>query len=438
MTATGNPNEYGAAIPAQSFGTTVSYYLSAANLDGATSFDPAGAPAQKHVFNVISDNIPPEIVHAPPQYSASLAGPYTIQATVTDNVGVNPSTVSLTYNKNGGTNQTLAMASIGGNDYAASIPGPSVVGDKYNYFILARDIATVPNLGRSPATGSHTLEIVDFFAWDFEASNGGFATVGPDWEWGDPTSGPIDAHSGVNVWATKLGGNYSASSNSRLDTPAVVVPSSKPYALLSFWQWYDTEQDYDGGNVKISTDGGATWTILTPDIGYTGIGRSANPAIPGEPCFSGHGQKFWQMATFDLTPYKGQSVIIRFHFGSDGSVHYPGWYVDDVRIEGANDTAARSFTSRTIPLSTADETGPYNVKCKVVDALSGVASVNLLYSTNGGASFTTVAMVATAVPSEYSGDIPGQPGGTRIKVYFEATDNASNSSVDPAGAPATT
>jgi hypothetical protein len=78
------------------------------------------------------------------------------------------------------------------------------------------------------------------------------------------------------------------------------------------------------------------------------------------------------------------------------------------------------------------------VKATVLDALSGVAAVNLHYSTNNGASYTTVAMSPTANPHEYSGGIPGQSTHTRIKVYLDATDVASNSSKDPATAPSTT
>jgi Immune inhibitor A-like, MAM domain/FlgD Ig-like domain len=438
MTPTGNPDEYAAGIPAQGFGTTVSYYISAANTNGATSYDPAGAPAEQHVFHVLSDHQAPVIVHAPLQYSASLTGPYTIHASITDNVGVDPSGVFVIYNKNGGSNQSVAMTPAGGDEYVADIPGPSVLGDVYNYYITARDVATVPNTGRDPATGVHSFTIVDFFAWDFEADNGGFATTGPDWQWGAPGSGPGAANSGVNVWATQLGGNYSASSNSRLDTPPITVPSSHTYAQLSFWQWYDTEQNYDGGNVKISTDGGATWAILTPDIGYTGTATSGNAAIPGEPCFSGHSNAAWAHPTFDLTPYKGQNVVIRWHFGSDSSVQYPGWYVDDVRVEGIEDTAGPTFTARTIPASTADETGPYTVTAKVVDALSGVSAVALHYSTDDGSSFATVAMTPTGNPDEYSGNVPGQPSHTRILLYMDATDNAANSSTDPAGAPGST
>jgi len=437
MAGTANPDEYAAAIPAQKYGTTVHYYIEAANYDGTKSYSPAGAPTDQHEFQVIADNVPPVIVHAPLQYSADLAGPYTIEATITDNVGVDPAQVFVNYNKNGGMNTTIPMSSVGGDVYSADIPGPSVVGDTYNYYITARDIATIPNTGRDPAAGYHSFEIVDFFVWDFEADDGGFSGDG-DWEWGAPSSGPGNANSGVNVWATQLAGNYSSSSNSRLETPVIVIPSGSTYAKLSFWQWYNIETNYDGGNVKISTDGGSSWTILTPDIGYNGTASSGNAAIPGEPCFTGSGGQNWHQVVFDLTPYKGASAIIRLHFGSDSSVQRVGWYVDDMRIEGAEDTAGPEFVSTSVPAGTFDEVGPYTVTAEVLDDLSGLASVTLYYSTDDGSNYTAVAMSPTGNPDEYSGDIPGQSSGTRIKLYLEATDNASNASVDPSGAPATT
>jgi bacillopeptidase F (M6 metalloprotease family) len=436
MAPTGNPDEFAADIPAQPLGTTVEYYLSASNLDGTTSHHPQGAPTDKHVFQVNADIIPPEIVHTPYANTADQTGPYTIEAMVTDNVGVDPNEVDLVYNKNGGADATVAMSSLGGDMYAADIPGPAVLGDVYNYYITASDIATVPNTAREPGAGYHSFEIVDYYAWDFEADDGGFAATGPDWEWGEPTTGPGAAHSGVNVWATKVGGDYSSSSDSRLHTISLRVPSTYPYATLSFWQWYYIETNYDGGNVKISTDGGSSWTILTPDIGYNGTATSGNAAIPGEPCFTGYNDDIWHKVTFDLTPYSGQEVIIRLHFGSDSSVQRVGWYVDDMRIESFEGTEGPAFVSTSVPASTYDEVGPYTVTSVVQDVLSGVASATLYYSTDDGSSWTSAAMSPTGNPDEYSADIPGQSSGTRIKLYVEATDNEANTTTDPAGAPA--
>ncbi|KPK67856.1 hypothetical protein AMJ82_09675 [candidate division TA06 bacterium SM23_40] len=438
MLPTGNPNEYAANIPPQSHGTTVSYYISATNYDGTTGFHPDGAPDVQHTFEVTTDITPPEIVHMPLGNTANLAGPYVIEAVITDNVGVDPAGVFLTYNKNGGSDVTVPMVTSGGDLYSAEIPGPSVLGDVYNYFIRARDVAAVPNTARHPATGYHSFEVVDYYAWDFEASDGGFAATGPDWEWGEPTTGPENAYSGVNLWATKVGDDYSYSSDSRLETPVIGVPTGSTYAALSFWQWYYMQTNYDGGNVKVSTDGGATWTILTPDIGYNGTASTTNAGIPGEPCFTGYNGDEWHKVTFNLTPYKGQNVIIRWHFGSNSYTNYVGWYIDDVRIEGVEDTEGPAFVSTEVPGSTFDTAGPYTVTTTVLDALSGIASVDLSYSTDNGTSWTVVAMTPTGNPDEYSGDIPGQDSGARIKLYLEATDNAANSSTDPAGAPAIT
>jgi subtilisin family serine protease/bacillopeptidase F (M6 metalloprotease family) len=438
MTPTGNPDEYSANIPPQKYGTTVHYYIGAANLDGTTSYHPAGAPAMQHMFMVSSDMTPPVIAHVPVENTTILAGPYVVAATITDNVGVDPAQVFLTYNKNGGSNVTIPMVAMGGDAYAAGIPGPSVLGDLYNYYILARDVAAVPNTAREPLVGYHTFEIVDYYTWDFEANNGAFTEIGPDWEWGDPTGGPIDAHSGVNLWATKLAANYSNSSNSKLDLPPIMVPSSHTHAELSFWQWYSIETNDDGGNVKISADGGSTWAVLTPDIGYNGTASATNVAIPGEPCFTGTTVgKLWQKPTFDLTPYKGQNVTIRLHFGSDASVTYTGWYVDDFSIEGVEDTEGPNITATNVPASTFNTVGPYEVTTTVTDVFNGVASATLYYSTNGGASWTPVAMATTAIPNQYKGSIPGQPSHTRVQLYIEAADNLANVRTDPASAPAT-
>ncbi len=159
---------------------------------------------------------------------------------------------------------------------------------------------------------------------DFEDDNGGFVGTGL-WQWGAPTSGPGNAHSGDNVWATNLSGNYENSASYTLDTPEIQVLDSE----FMFWHWYSTENSWDGGNVKISTDDGATWTVIIPDGGYpddaiVGLGNE-----PGYTANSGD----WTLAVFDVSAYLGLTVKYRWHFGSDSSVNsYPGWYIDDVLI----------------------------------------------------------------------------------------------------------
>jgi len=168
---------------------------------------------------------------------------------------------------------------------------------------------------------------------NFEANDGGFTVTGGTWQWGTPTSGPSAAHSGTKLWATNLAGNYPAGLGS-LETSTVSVPVGED---LTFWHWYDTEASWDGGNVKISTDSGASWTVITPIGGYTGTANSANP-LSGEPIFTGHVQGYWEQETFDMAAYEGMAVSFRFDFGADGSVFYPGWYIDDVQLGSGSAT----------------------------------------------------------------------------------------------------
>ncbi|MEM2583877.1 MAG: choice-of-anchor J domain-containing protein, partial [Candidatus Thermoplasmatota archaeon] len=168
---------------------------------------------------------------------------------------------------------------------------------------------------------------------DFEASNGGFVGDG-SWQWGIPTSGPNASHSGTKLWATNLAGNYPNYANDRLTSPAIALPAGHNY-YLAFWHWYNIEAGYsiyDGGNVKISTDG-STWQILGSYLNpypYASA-YSGNAGIPGEPCFSG-ASNGWVFTVMNLSAYAGQTIYLRWHFGSDSIVNYAGWYVDDIAI----------------------------------------------------------------------------------------------------------
>jgi hypothetical protein len=198
------------------------------------------------------------------------------------------------------------------------------------------------------------------------------------------------------------------------------------------------ETNYDGGNVKVSNDGGATWNVVTPFGGYDGTANSGNAGIAGEPCFTGYLNNFWQMEMFDLSAYAGQTIRIRFHFGSDGSVTKTGWYVDDVTLRSTDvDDIPPVITGVSVPPSTFDTAGPYPVSCYVTDPLSGVGSVSVLYSTDNGMTFTEMAMTPTANPNQWAANIPGQPNGTRVSFYIRAVDTASepNETLSPGDAP---
>ena len=154
----------------------------------------------------------------------------------------------------------------------------------------------------------------------FESDNGGLFGEG-DWEWGSPSSGPGSAYHGDNVWATVLDGNYSSDADIGLVTPYYAIDS--PNAVMSFYHWYYI-QEGDGGNVQVSLNGGWTWETVTPVGGYPYDNISG---LDGEPGFSR--QSFgWHRVVIDLSVYAGQTIKIRFHFGSDSHINLAGWFID--------------------------------------------------------------------------------------------------------------
>jgi hypothetical protein len=174
------------------------------------------------------------------------------------------------------------------------------------------------------------------YAFDFENDNGGFVGSG-SWEWGVPTSGPGSAYQGINVWATNLASNYSSGEHSELITQELEL-ARFVNPKLSFVHWYDIEENtytpgnaYDGGNVKISTDGGSNFTLIDPLGGYPYTISTSSNALNGQPVFSSTSVG-WELAEFDLTYYTGMNIILKFDFGTDGSVQYAGWYVDSLIV----------------------------------------------------------------------------------------------------------
>jgi hypothetical protein len=155
------------------------------------------------------------------------------------------------------------------------------------------------------------------YSEDFEASNGGFITSGTtSWEWGTPTSGPGRAHSGVNVWATNPAGNYGDNEDGYTISPGIDLSSyAGQVPILAWWQWLQTERDYDFASVEVSKDGGATWTVVYGPV-------------------SGNVDKAWTWHSVPLDPsYAVSNFRVRFRLQSDGSVTKPGYYVDDVTVE---------------------------------------------------------------------------------------------------------
>jgi immune inhibitor A len=98
---------------------------------------------------------------------------------------------------------------------------------------------------------------------------------------------------------------------------------------LSYWTWFDIENDYDYVYVSASTDG-EKWRMLNTMRG-TDENPSGNNYGWGYNGASGGGPK-WVREIVDISRYAGDEVSLRFEYVTDAAVHGEGFLLDDVSI----------------------------------------------------------------------------------------------------------
>jgi hypothetical protein len=137
---------------------------------------------------------------------------------------------------------------------------------------------------------------------------------------------PVDPHSGSYAfWSNK--GDESNMTLTRLFD----LTGSKGSLMLTYWTWYDLEEDYDYLYLEASTDG-ENWQILaTPSC--TTHNPSGNSYGCGYNGNSGGGDTArWILERVDLSSFAGQQVYLRFEYITDAQVNGEGFLLDDVTI----------------------------------------------------------------------------------------------------------
>ncbi len=140
-----------------------------------------------------------------------------------------------------------------------------------------------------------------------------------------------DANTGFSSFFAQ---NIDASSDQQLISAPVTLDGANP--ALAFWHRYNTENDWDGGVIEVSTDG-ATWEDLGASITQNGYDDALNDnpdnPLTGRESFNGNSGG-WIQTIVDLSSFSGSTIQVRWRLGCDALVDAEGWYVDDIQFFG--------------------------------------------------------------------------------------------------------
>jgi len=144
---------YNYTMPAQPSAGTMNYFIwakDAVDNENAT---------ESYTIDVTGDTEAPAISHDPVE-SATADKEITIEATITDNVGVQSAT--LYYRTEGDATYTSATMSVSGDTYTATVPASAVTTDGVEYYISATDgVNEATSPAANPETSPHEIEVTE-------------------------------------------------------------------------------------------------------------------------------------------------------------------------------------------------------------------------------------------------------------------------------------
>ncbi len=239
---------------------------------------------------------------------------------------------------------------------------------------------------------------------DFESGVNGWTVshVGPfgggvnPYDWTQESGGLPDGWPGTVWFCDDLNagncGTQDESAAHSLFSPSIVMPMGVNSPTLAFNHFMESEALWDGGNIKISVNGGSWQSIPDTAFSYntynatlnTSADGNTNP-LAGERAWSGGSSSgnTWGKTVINLSSFVsgGETIQFRFDFGKDGCTGADGWYVDDfeiyqcgvpgappavVPLPNGEKTRALSFTEP--PAAVADGADPQTaIKVTMID-----------------------------------------------------------------------
>ena len=197
--------------------------------------------------------------------------------------------------------------------------------------------------------------------------------------------------------------NLTSLSDQKLETTNAITIPSTPVNLI-FNGYINSESGWDGGVVEISNNNGTSWTDVKPYYvsgSYnSSLGSSSNP-LSGRYAFSGNSNGFVK-SNINLSSFAGQSIKIRFRFGSDASVAATGWYLDDIQMKTMPQVIIRSnlFNSNNSLVAYCD-TATKILQAPACSTATISAQPNNMVSCVGGATTTSVTASGTSLTYQW-------------------------------------
>ncbi|MFN8445979.1 MAG: immune inhibitor A [Caldilineaceae bacterium] len=134
---------------------------------------------------------------------------------------------------------------------------------------------------------------------------------------------PTTVYDGLKAAWSNRGDESDTRLTRQIDLTSIAAGQS---VIMSAAMWWDIEEGYDFGYITVSRDG-KKWQMLSGQ-------RTTDQNISGNNFGVGYtgASGDWSVETFDLSPYAGQRIWLRFEVVSDDAVNRPGWLIDDVSI----------------------------------------------------------------------------------------------------------
>jgi len=306
-----------------------------------------------YTFKTGQDQVLPTFTNAQPiRNNLDKFGPYNCQLNISDNQGIDTSSVWLYYGVKDSTVDSVKMAALEDDIFQADIPGIADYGQTIVYHAQASDIALNANMNISPeyefTIGLDGFEDPTLSAWEIVGN------------WAVDTS---EVNFGMYSVTETPGRNLHADEEHILQLKAPLDLSSSEAAFLTFWHKYGFHRNKAFGYVEVSVDSGVEWTILHE---VTSLGRS------------------WKQAEISLAEYTGlEKVWLRFRVEATATSNdrFIGWHLDGLALRANLPTAidlleSDGLTPDTYSLS-QNYPNPFNPSTKITYGLPKATQVSI-------------------------------------------------------------